>query len=402
VGWQFAKAVSKHHNLWIITEKEKFQAEIEQELDRRPLLREHMQFYYIQKRRGRRLRKVWPPSYYWFYRQWQWQDYQLARSLHERIGFDLVHQLNMVGFREPGYLWRLPLPFVWGPVGGMVQFPWKLLACAGLVQGMRQLGHNVANALHMRLLHRPRIAGRRAQGGLIAATSEIRAKMLRLWGAPSQVICEVGQASQVAEGPSLRRPGEPLRLAWCGWHMPRKGLPLLFEALARLNDSVNWRLDIIGDGPCSMAWKRQAARLGLSENCRWHGAVSREKAISIVHDAHLFVITSLKDLTSTVLLEAISQAAPVLCLDHCGFADVVGPGCGVKIPLSGPGRVSAAMAEAVEMLWNDEDRRRRLAEGALRRSWDFSWDLKAEMLNDIYQRAISEYARRSHESLHSS
>jgi hypothetical protein len=26
--------------------------------------------------------------------------------------------LNMIGYREPGYLWKLNVPFVWGPMGG--------------------------------------------------------------------------------------------------------------------------------------------------------------------------------------------------------------------------------------------------------------------------------------------
>ncbi len=46
-----------------------------------------------------------------------------------------------------------------------------------------------------------------------------------------------------------------------------------------------------------------------------------------------FVITSLKDLTSTVLLEALAQGVPVICPDHCGFADVVTGECGLKIPM---------------------------------------------------------------------
>jgi glycosyltransferase involved in cell wall biosynthesis len=388
VGWRFAEAISKHHDLWILTEKEKFQAGIERELDRRPSLRDRMRFHYIPKRRRRTLRKLWPPSYYWYYRRWQWAAYQRARRLHERVRFDVVHQLNMVGFREPGYLWKLDAPFVWGPVGGMVQFPWRLLRCAGPGLGVGALGYNFINAAHMRLLRRPRLAARRARSGLIAATSQMKERMLALWGTPSEVICEVGQTRDAAEVPSLRRPGMPLRLAWCGRHVPRKALGVLLKALAELNGRVDWRLDIIGDGPCSNGWKRRAAALGLQDRCRWHGAVPRAKAIAMLREAHLFVVTSLRDLTSTVVLESISQAVPVICLDHCGFADVVTPDCGVKIPPSTPQRVSTDIARTIEGLWHDEPRRRRLARGALRRGRQFAWAAKADAINAIYRRAI--------------
>ena len=40
----------------------------------------------------------------------------LAMALIRSDGFDLIHQLNMIGYREPGYLWALDLPYVWGPI----------------------------------------------------------------------------------------------------------------------------------------------------------------------------------------------------------------------------------------------------------------------------------------------
>ena len=402
VGWQFTKAIARHHDVWVITETEKFQAEIEAELDRCPELHDSMHFHYILKRRGRKLRKIWPPSYYWFYGQWQRKAYELARSLHEEIGFDLIHQLNMVGFREPGYLWKLPLPFVWGPVGGMGKIPWRFMFSGGPGQTAYRLGYNLFNAMHMRMLRRPVHAARRAEGGLIAATSEMQARMLDLWSMPSDVICEVGQAAPVVENTSARQQGDALKLTWCAWHEPGKSLPLLLNALGQLNGSVKWELDVIGSGPCSDAWKARAARLGIRDNCRWHGALSRDKALSIMRAGHLFVITSIKDLTSTVVLEAISQAVPVLCLDNCGFADVITEDCGIRIPVSNPRRVSAEIAEGIKRIWDDEEYRRRLARGALQRSGDFSWEAKAEQLNEIYQRSIDVYRQHRHESLLSS
>jgi glycosyltransferase involved in cell wall biosynthesis len=392
VGWQFARAIAEHHDVWVITEAEKFRDEIERELDAHPELRGRMHFHYLAKRRARRLRKVYPPSYYWFYRQWQRRAYELGRSLHERERFDVVHHLTMVGFREPGYLWRLDAPFVWGPVGGMVQFPWRMLPSMGVLGGLAGAGYNALNAIDMRLLGRPRRAAGRAGACLIAATGEMKRRMLRLWDSPSEIIAEVGQTGQIAPGPSIRREGEPLRLAWCGRHEPRKALPLLLRALATTGADVDWRLDVVGAGPCTRAWQAEAGRLGLNDRIRWCGAVTRDEALKTLRGAHVFVITSLRDLTSTVVLEAISQGLPVVCLDHCGFADVVTDECGLKVPVRNPRQVRADLAAAIETLWRDEDRRRRLAAGALRRSEDFAWSAKAEAINRVYERATGSCA----------
>jgi hypothetical protein len=43
---------------------------------------------------------------------WQHRAVRIAEHLHERHLFDLAHQLGA----EPGYLWTLGIPFVWGPL----------------------------------------------------------------------------------------------------------------------------------------------------------------------------------------------------------------------------------------------------------------------------------------------
>ena len=38
----------------------------------------------------------------------------------------------MVGYREPGYLWKIEKPFVWGPIGGLENSPWRFLPSLGI------------------------------------------------------------------------------------------------------------------------------------------------------------------------------------------------------------------------------------------------------------------------------
>ena len=96
----------------------------------------------------------------------------------------------------------------------------------------------------------------------------------------------------------------------------------------------------------------------------------------------------MKDLTSTVLLEAISQGVPVICPDHCGFSDVVTDDCGIKVSVETPRQFVYDLVTAIMHLANDETERRRLAKGALARIKDFSWEKKAEMVDSIYRKAI--------------
>ncbi len=386
MGWGFVEAISKHHDLWVITEKEKFESEIEAEFERRPELRECLKFYYIAKTRYRILRKIWPPSYYWFYKTWQEKAFTLATELHKQIGFDVIHQLNMVGFREPGCLWKLDPPFVWGPIGGMGILPWRFLTNLGLNGFFHHLSKNVINLFEMRYLQRPRKAASKAKT-LIAATPDTHDAIKRLWRGESEIICEVGPPSRIVSEHSLRKDAEPIRLVWSGLHVPRKALNLLLSALSSLPGEIKWNLDILDQGPRTKAWEKQADKLGIAHRCSFHGWIPTDKAVSVLADSHVLIITSLADLTSTVLLEALSQGLPVICLDHCGFSHVLTENCGIKIPVRSPKQVTTDIALAIESLWNDETWRRKLAKGALERAKDFSWDKKSEMLNKIYQEA---------------
>jgi glycosyltransferase involved in cell wall biosynthesis len=388
VGWGFVCELAKFHDLWVIVEEEKFRSDIEKYLDDNPDFPSTVHFYYLRKKRNRLLRRIWPPSYYFYYRHWHKQAFLIARKLNTEVGFDLVHQLTMVGFREPGYLWQLGIPFVWGPVGGMGLFPWRYFPTVGAYGSLFYLGYNLINVLHMRFLRRPRLAARVAGLGLIAATPENQTGAAHYWGCHSTLLSEVGMLTTYKKFEPLQRSdGEPLRIVWTGLHIPRKALNLGLAALGALSDQP-WELHILGEGDLTSNWKAQADVLGISNRCQFHGWVAREIAVNIMANAHVMLITSLRDLTSTVTIEALSMGLPVVCLDHCGFAWVVDESCGIKVPVTNPAATIFGLTNALRDLALDDKLRLRLAHGAVRRSQDFAWDKKVEVVNRIYRQVL--------------
>lgn len=330
---------------------------------------------------------LFKPVMHWAYRSWQAQAGRIASELVAGGRYDLTHQLTYVGFRFPGSLWRLPLPFVWGPLGGLEDTPWRLLPALGLAGAVRFAGRNLVNAWQRRWLHAPRRAAMRAGPGLIAATSGI-ARMLRAhYHCASVVIPEVTAPAPFG-GIRCRGEDEPLQLAWSGLHIPRKGLPLLLRALAGAGLPGGWCLHVYGEGPCTAAWLRLAVRLGLADRCLWHGRLPRDVAVAALAQAHVFVITSLQDLTSTVLVEAMSQGLPVVCPGHCGFPDVVTAAAGFCLPINCPSAFIAALRTRLQDLATNEQARRRLAMGALRRAEDFSLEAKATAVRAVYDRVL--------------
>ena len=302
--------------------------------------------------------------------------------------YDLVHLITYVGWRFPGKFYQLGIPFVWGPIGGLMNMPRRLFPALGIKGAIYYSGRNLINTLQLHLLRGPRKALRQAHGAVIAATPDIRAALLRHFETPSQVISEVG-LPEVNSGRTCRRTNdEPLRICWSGLHIPRKALSLLLHAVARLPPDLRYRLEILGDGPSGRAWRKLAKRLGVGQSCHWHGQLPRELALEVMKGCHVFVITSLEDLTSTVAVEAIALGLPIVCLDHCGFADLVTSRCGIRIPTVSVRKIVAGLADALISLYNDEDLRSKLAQGAVVRSQAYSWQSKMTALEEVYRIAI--------------
>ena len=149
VAWGVIFELSKYYRIWAFVEKQKFEADINHYLEENPEFRERVTFVFVAKKRMKLLRKIWPPSYYFFYKKWQKDVFKLASKIHKEVNFDIAHHLTMGGFREPGYLFNLPIPFVWGPTGGMGFFPWKFLPKLNYHGWIYYTGYNIMNFMDM-------------------------------------------------------------------------------------------------------------------------------------------------------------------------------------------------------------------------------------------------------------
>jgi glycosyltransferase involved in cell wall biosynthesis len=383
VGWGWVEAISKYHDLSVIT-AEHNRIEIEAELEHRPELNARLRFHYVPRTRFLWAEKIWPPMYLFTYtHQWQKAAHKIAKQLQLQIGFDIVHQLTYVGFRIPGLLPQLDAPFVWGPIGGLEQTTWALLPALGWRGGLYYLARNLFNDWDRRFSRAPKLAFQGAEGGIIAATTGIQREIRRFYGRESTVISEIGLPPLTRRAPLQRRISEPLGLLWCGNFLAGKALPFLLSALALLPSDLSWKLTIIGAGPLSAKWKKLARANGVADRCLWLGQVPRRAVLEQMQQSHALAVTSVYDLTSTVVVEALANGLPVLCPDHCGFADAITAESGIKVPAHSRQELILGLRDAIVRIY-DESLRLRLAEGALARSREYDWDRKARQLSDIY------------------
>lgn len=393
VGWGWINAIAQQHDVTVIT-ADYNRPDIEAISVGSSGKRNNLRFRYVKNRP-------------WHYRPWglwatieasfakpimnlaysNWLDHALRVAEDETAGgnYDVVHLITYVGWRFCGKFYRLNIPFVWGPVGGLMNTPWSLMPALGFKGACYYTGRNIVNSLQIALLPGPRKALKKADGKVIAATSEIQRALFAHFGSESRVICEVGTPDVGSVKPRLRAAGDPLRICWSGPHVPGKALHLLLKAAAMLPKDSNFSIQILGDGPFRQRWQRLAQSLGLGEKCTWHGRVPRSVALETMASCHTIAITSLKELTSTVAIEALSLGLPVVTLNHCGMADMITNDCGIKLEVVSVDQIVRDLSLALLRLMDDEPLRRSLAEGALLRSLDYSWSKKLASLNEVYE-----------------
>ncbi|MDB6080652.1 MAG: glycosyltransferase family 1 protein [Akkermansiaceae bacterium] len=317
--------------------------------------------------------------YYRAYRKWQLQALREARRLHAAQPFDLVHHLTIIGYREPGYLWQLGIPFFWGPLNGAAALPWPFISGFGLTGIYRHVIRNVMNAIQMRTSSRCRAAARAATQ-IWAVTREDQQMVENLWHAAAEQMIETGATPDPAAAARTRAETEPLRLVWCGLIEARKALHLALQAIARME---NVELHVIGDGP------EKSRCLALAEELActvvWHGRVDHAEVRRLMQQGHALFHSSVKEGTPHVVLEAMSSGMPVLCHDACGMGTAVDATSGLKVPLVDPSVSVAGFRLAILRLLDEPELLPSLSTGAIARSHTLSWEGLIGRLDRAYQ-----------------
>lgn len=389
MAWNWVSNLAKFCELHIITEGE-FREKIEEVV---PTLEQgkNMHFYYNPV--SEEIRKMcWNQGdwrFYKYYREWQWKTYLMAKEICSSEHIDVLHQLNMIGFREPGYLWKLSkesdVPFVWGPIGGLKQFPLAYLQGAGLKMKLFNRLKNILNVWQLK--HEKRVDEALKTARLLVSSIPDSYRAIKKYkGLESIVIPETG-CFLSEDIPTDRFDEKELHVMWVGKFDFRKQLPLALRTIAIANNP-NIVLDIYGGGSDKQiaSAKRVADLLGITEKVVWHGNQPNDVVMNAMHKAQVFFFTSVSEDTSTVVLEAVSNRLPVLCFDAYGMAAVIDDKVGRKVALSNPAQSATDFAKQLNDLEHDRNLLKQLSENCKQRQTELSWEKKAKTMVEWYEK----------------
>jgi glycosyltransferase involved in cell wall biosynthesis len=168
---------------------------------------------------------------------------------------------------------------------------------------------------------------------------------------------------------------------------PIKGGMLALRAFAVLAcERRDSKLVILGDGPERPRLEALAAQLGIRNRVMFLGWLPHDEVLAWMQKASVLLHPSLRDSGGMVLLEAMAQGKPVVCLDLSGPGHIVTGECGFKIPPAQPDIVAEELGAALKKLAAEPRLCLELGEAGRRRvRAEFDWDRRGEQMTRIYE-----------------
>lgn len=327
-------------------------------------------------------------TFYFAYRNWHRQVYRLAKQLVCENSFDLIHLLGPIGYREPGYLWKLNLPYLWGPVGGVSNAPAQLRSFLPWKERTKLMIRAVLNNWQFSHSHRLHKVLDRCDL-LLTATTKTKERFASY--KYSLYLPENGITGVCRLKEDKFAHPFPLQLIFAGRIDGNKNLKLLLSALTRIKDSHSFFLHIVGDGPERSSLMAYAEKAGISPSLKWYGQVERTTVLDCFDQAHLHVITSLNEANPTVLWEAMTHGVPTLSLDHCGMHDTICDQCGFKIPIRNQRQVLDDLTETLRYCIDHPAILKEKAFGTLQCAKRYDWEKRIGFFNACYEKAIDHF-----------
>jgi glycosyltransferase involved in cell wall biosynthesis len=373
VGWRWAVELAARHDVTVVTHAY-FRHHIEAELQRAPRPGLSFEYYEVPGVRWHPHRQLNSRLYYW---RWQYCVRERVAAILAARPHDLIHHLTWGSYRLPSFLGDLDAPLVVGPVGGgegaprrlYRSWPWR----ERLFYSLRALSIELSR-------FDPFVCRTMGQAScVLTKTRETREALPAVARHKAMEVSElgVGQVAVARRAPWPRPAAQTLRLLYAGRLLGGKGVTYAVDCVRELRQrGVAVELTLAGDGRLESWLRQRIAAHGIDGDVRLLGKVPREQMTALYDAADLLLFPSWHDSSGNVVVEALSRGLPVVCLDLGGPRYVVDEHCALVVRTQGldEAGIATALAERIAPVARDGAALARMAEHALRRAHELTWD----------------------------
>ena len=303
-----------------------------------------------------------------YYFLWQIGIFSTAKKLNRDESFDLVHHCTFVSVRQPSFLGKLGIPFVFGPVAGGECIPARLRKDLGIKTRFREALRDIVNKL---VLYDPFMNFTLKTASRIYVTSEeTKALLPNRYKKKAYIQLAIGNDTELNSTSTIKVSAK--KFLFVGNFLPLKGMRYGLQAFAQVAAKHNdISLTMVGRGSGKSALMCLAKELRIENKLNWVDWVTQDELKSIYksHDALLF--PSLRDSGGMVVLEAMSFGLPVVCVALGGPGVIVNESCGVAVNSL---NIVDNLSNGISTFIDQPFKFRELSIGAISRSQNFTWE----------------------------
>lgn len=322
-----------------------------------------------------------------YYFMWQWGAYRRARSLIQQSRFDFVMALTFGTLWLPTFMYLLPVPFIWGPVGGGEAVPFNLIKTLPI---RSRLSQYLRYFLMATVPVNPFLLGPLRRAKVILTRTEDTARVIpRPYSHKVRVVLETAIADDFLAR-TRRLPThikqDSLRVIYTGRLVALKNVASAIHSIAHAKThGVDVKFVIVGDGPLRESLEGLVVRLGVEGQVIFLGSISQTEVIEELVKSDVYLYPSLKEGGVWSLMEAMSVGLPIVCVNTSGMAVITDENSAIRVSPDSQGQMIADFARALVELAQSPELRRNLGANARKRiEGHFRWHHKAEFMRGLF------------------
>ena len=375
VGWNWAIEIKKlGYDILVITRKNN-QKIIEKELLKNKLLNKKNFYYFDLPKLFLVLKKIVPAGVNFYYYLWQYYLYQKLKKENFIKNFDIIHHITFGVFRYPSFLWKLNKKFIFGPVGGYELMPKSIKKNLSFKNKLEENIREFSNYFFLKYDRNLNNFLGSTNVILFSKTKDTKNNLKKFYKKNISVSCEIGINTNNKQ--KLKTKKEIKNFIFIGRFLHYKGGDLLIEAFnIALKRNKNIRLSFYGGGYEKNNWQQKISKYNLDDYIKLYGWVNHSKINSIYQNSDVVVFPGLHDSSGNVILEALSNSLPVLCLNTGGPGEIITSNCGIKVNIntkSTEQSIVNQLSKNIIKITKNKTLYSKLSKGAFLRAKSLSW-----------------------------
>ncbi len=325
-----------------------------------------------------------------YYLIWQIKAYFFAKRLCKKNSYNFFHHITFNNDWMPSFIGAfLPLPFIWGPMGGGQKVPRSF---KGTIHWKNRINQNLrlAGQWFWRETWFRRSCVKKALAILVCNTDtedKIKTNEKKVYFYPVN-----GISTEELRFYSKTQDEKPphFGVIYAGRLDAIKGINLGIDAFHIFSLKYpESHFKIIGTGPEKERLEKLRSSLNLQDRVEFIPWLEREELFRQLSLSDVLLFSSFRDGGGQVILEAMACGKPVIGLNVGGPGFHIQKDWGIKIEPKNPQYTIQEMAKALQSLYLNRELRIKMGEAGRRRIEEFYlWERLGDQLQNIYQEVL--------------